>query len=102
VWVRPIENQDKAVREITKYVVKFSEFDDGQLVELYHLLEPYRRVRTYGAFLGVRKEDAKPECWSCRESGQWKVEERGIPEDRWLLEYLDWKRSKQRINETAA
>ncbi len=94
VWVRLIENRDKAVREVTKYVVKLSEFDDGRLLDLYQALEPYRRVRTYGAFLGIRKEVVKPGCWSCGVSGNWKVLEWPIPEERWKAEYADWERYK--------
>jgi len=36
-WVRQIENREKAIREITKYVVKFSEFSEEKLIEIWFL-----------------------------------------------------------------
>ena len=47
-----------AVRYVTKYVVKSLEaLDASRLVELAELLEGFRRIRTYGAFLGIPKEE---------------------------------------------
>jgi hypothetical protein len=95
VYVRPIENSEKAIREITKYVVKFSQFDEVRLVELHRLLEPYRRIRTYGAFLGMKgSQDIDSACWQCGEAGSLQIDEKDIPTAQWSVEYANWERHK--------
>ncbi len=64
-----------------------SDLDEEKLLELCEILDPYRRIRTYGAFLGVRKEEAKPGCSSCLASGLWELLERDVPEVTWNVEY---------------
>lgn len=98
VWVRAIEDRKKAIREITKYVVKFSEFPESRLIELADLLDPFRRVRAYGRFYGVKSEEeaSEPCCWACGEQDSLRVEEREIPAERWCIEFAQWQAYRAR------
>lgn len=98
VWVRPIENREKAIREITKYVVKFSEFDEEKLSELCGFLEPYRRIRTYGTFLGMKKnQEHESVCWLCGQLGSLRIEESELSVELWRIEYPAWERHRTSI-----
>lgn len=63
-WVEKID-VNRAVREVLKYVTKFTSLDPATLVNLHVALKGKRRLRSYGCFYGVKIEQEPQACPTC-------------------------------------